>query len=348
MPRVALHIDRSVALAGLAGGMCLVNAPGGSILVSPAAAQDVVSISVEFHIALEPFGTCNHRARFGEVWVPAHRPASWRPYTVGHWVYTEPYGWYWIEDSDESDWGWIAYHYGRWYDDPDEGWVWIAGDAWSPAWIEWREGYDVIAWAPLPPDPVIVEIEVRPECWIFVQARDVVAPRIDTVVLPVHESVVYLQRTRVVNRTVMERDHNLAVNPGIPGRRGSNMRDHRAWQWCRNMRDDRVRSCNCDRRRIGMDRSRWRAGRAMRGRCGAAAAWCQPLLRGMRRYQSEASRFAARQWFLRRDRSIRSQHRPVRFVLHARRGKSLAPSVERKPALPPPILGVNLDCARSG
>ena len=130
MPRIALHIARSVALAGLAGGVCLMNSPNGSILISPAAAQEVVSVSVEFHIALEPFGAWHHHARFGEVWVPAYRPAGWRPYTVGHWVYTETYGWYWIEDSDEADWGWITYHYGRWYDDPDEGWVWIAGDDW--------------------------------------------------------------------------------------------------------------------------------------------------------------------------------------------------------------------------
>jgi hypothetical protein len=216
MPRIALHIARSVVLAGLAGGVCLLNTPSRPSLVSPAAAQDIVSIAVEFHIALEPFGTWRHHARFGEVWIPDHRPAGWRPYTVGHWVCTETYGWYWIEDSDESDWGWITYHYGRWYDDPDDGWIWIVDDVWSPAWIEWREGDDVVGWAPLPPDPVIVELDARPECWIFVRVTDFVAPRIDTVVLPVHESVVYLQRTTVVNRTVVVNDRHLAVNPGIP------------------------------------------------------------------------------------------------------------------------------------
>ena len=216
MPRDVLHIARSIALAGLAGGVCLMNSPNGSILISPAAAQEVVSVSVEFHIALEPFGAWHHHARFGEVWVPAYRPAGWRPYTVGHWVYTETYGWYWIEDSDEADWGWITYHYGRWYDDPDEGWVWIAGDDWSPAWTEWREGDDVIGWAPLPPDPVVVELDSRPEYWIFVRVRDFIAPRIDRVCFPVHESAVYVQRTVVVNRTVVVRDDHLAVNPGIP------------------------------------------------------------------------------------------------------------------------------------
>jgi hypothetical protein len=215
MLRIALRIARSVVLAGLAGGVCLLNTPSGPILFSPAAAQDVVSISVEFHIALEPFGSWHHHVRFGEVWIPDHRPAGWRPYTIGHWVYTETYGWYWIEDSDETDWGWITYHYGRWYDDPDDGWIWIVDDVWSPAWIEWREGDDVVGWAPLPPEPVIVELDERPECWIFVRVSDFVAPRVDTVVLPVHESVVDLQRTTVVNRTVVVSDRHLAVNPGI-------------------------------------------------------------------------------------------------------------------------------------
>src|ERR1700720_4336109 len=82
MPRIALHIARSVALAGLAGGVCLMNSPNGSILISPVAAQEVVSVSVEFHIALEPFGAWHLHAGFAEPWGQAYPPAGCPPSTV--------------------------------------------------------------------------------------------------------------------------------------------------------------------------------------------------------------------------------------------------------------------------
>jgi uncharacterized protein DUF6600 len=60
-----------------------------------------VSVSSEFRVALEPYGKFRRHSRWGEVWVPAHVARDWRPYTVGNWVYTNDYGWYW-NAADES------------------------------------------------------------------------------------------------------------------------------------------------------------------------------------------------------------------------------------------------------
>src|SRR5947209_1406211 len=95
-------------------------------------AQSQVSGSVQFHNALQPYGRWQQHSRYGEVWIPGNRRANWRPYTVGRWAYTQDWGWYWVADRAEADWGWITYHYGRWALDPDFGWIWVAGDEWGP------------------------------------------------------------------------------------------------------------------------------------------------------------------------------------------------------------------------
>jgi hypothetical protein len=203
-------------MACFAWGAVLVAVPGGWDGIGPAAAQQRVSVAADFRGALEPYGAWHHNRRFGEVWVPASRRVNWRPYTVGHWVYTETYGWYWVEDIEEADWGWITYHYGRWYLDPDDGWIWIMGDEWSPGWVDWRYGEQVIGWAPLAPAGVAVEVEERPEFWAFARGRDFVAPRLDRVLLAPQEARNDFQRTALVNRPVELRDRHFAVNPGIP------------------------------------------------------------------------------------------------------------------------------------
>src|ERR1700686_888430 len=110
MARIMSRLARAAMLSGIAAGALAMSVPAGSILVSPAAAQAAVKVSAGFRGRPEPFGRARHHARFGEGWVPAHRSHNWRPYTVGHWVYTETYGWYWVEAVEEADWGWITYH----------------------------------------------------------------------------------------------------------------------------------------------------------------------------------------------------------------------------------------------
>jgi hypothetical protein len=186
--------------------------------LAPAHAQ----VSAEFQSALEPYGSWQLHPRFGEVWVPYDLPPGWRPYTYGRWVYTEEWGWYWVSDEEEADWGWVAFHYGRWAHDRRLGWFWVPGDEWGPAWVDWRRGDDYVGWAPLPPDEAIYEYGNDPAYWIFLPPRYLVAPRVRTYFLPPQRTVVVFRRTVIVNRTVRleHRDHRrrFAVNPGIaPG-----------------------------------------------------------------------------------------------------------------------------------
>src|SRR5258708_1011139 len=139
MPRILFRVARAALLIGIAAG-ALLSTPAGWGPVTPAAAQERASALADFRLALGPHGTWRHHAKFGDVWIPANRGHNWRPYTAGHWVYTDDYGWYWVEATQEADWGWIAYHYGHWYRDPDLSWFWIPGDEWAPAWVDWRQG----------------------------------------------------------------------------------------------------------------------------------------------------------------------------------------------------------------
>ncbi|HEY2775864.1 MAG TPA: DUF6600 domain-containing protein [Candidatus Binatia bacterium] len=112
-----------------------------------AAAYYEVDESV-FRDALSSQGTWVQTADFGWAWYPAYRPAGWRPYTLGHWAWTDDGQWLWVSDEP---FGWATYHYGRWYLDPAYGWIWIPGNVWAPAWVDWRECDDFIGWAPLGP-----------------------------------------------------------------------------------------------------------------------------------------------------------------------------------------------------
>src|SRR4029078_211720 len=211
--RLALAVIACIAVVA-----CTLSASVTIATLTPAHAQ----VSAEFKSALEPYGSWQPHPRFGEVWVPYDLPPGWRPYTYGRWVYTEEWGWYWVSDEEEADWGWVAFHYGRWADDRRIGWFWVPGDEWGPAWVDWRRGDDYVGWAPLPPDEVVYEYGNYPAYWIFLPPRYLVAPRVRTYFLPPQRTVVVFRRTVIVNRTVRleHRDHRggFAVNPGIaPG-----------------------------------------------------------------------------------------------------------------------------------
>jgi hypothetical protein len=174
----------------------------------PAAAQ----VLVEFRTALEPYGSFQRVAHWGEVWVP-NVARDWRPYTIGRWVYSDDYGWYWVSDAPEAPWGWIAFHYGRWVWIEDVGWAWVPGRDWGPAWVDWRRGGGYVGWAPLPPDDVAVEIRDEPQYWVFCRPSDFLATNIATVFI--EPEPVLLRETVVVNETVVIHDRGFAVNPGI-------------------------------------------------------------------------------------------------------------------------------------
>jgi len=215
-------IGRSLRIsAGALAGMLAFTsiAPTGlPRLAAPAFAQAPGPISgpaqeqIDFEAALEGYGHWVRHPRLGDVWVPDNVPQDWQPYRIGHWVYTDDWGWYW--NSDE-DFGWVTYHYGRWYFDRQIGWVWIPDDEWGPAWVNWRQGDDYVGWAATPPDP-FVEEEEDPDAYMFVRAGDLLAPQVYMVFIPYRERRDYYGRSVLVNRTIYFADRRGAVNPGIP------------------------------------------------------------------------------------------------------------------------------------
>jgi hypothetical protein len=199
------------AVTALALLMTALAAPIALGALSPAVAQ----VSEEFQLALGPYGTWHQDPRFGDIWIPGGRPRGWSPYQVGHWVYTDDWGWYWVSDDDEADWGWVAYHYGRWAFDRRIGWFWVPGDDWAPAWVDWRYSDDYVGWSPLPPDDLVDEYDAEPAYWLFVPPRYMTAPRLRGYYVPTQRRAAVLRSSRVVNRTVAVNGARLAVNPGI-------------------------------------------------------------------------------------------------------------------------------------
>ena len=163
-----------------------------SWVVEPAHAQ--ARVRSEFRQALSPYGEWRHSKRWGDVWTPRIH-AGWRPYTVGRWIYTDDWGWYWVAGEPEAQWGWVVYHYGRWALDPDLGWIWVPDDTWGPSWVMWRQGTEQLGWAPMPPESLLVDYRDESDVWIFVQPQEFFATDIASVLLPVDQIDVPFQNT---------------------------------------------------------------------------------------------------------------------------------------------------------
>jgi hypothetical protein len=113
------------------------------------------------------------------VSVTAGTPAVYTPYTNGQWVNTDA-GWYFKAATPYEE---TTCHYGRWVYSPSLGWIWVPGRVWSPAWVEWRENDDYIAWAPVPPSVYIVNDVLRPviideDRYIIVDKKHFVEPSV--------------------------------------------------------------------------------------------------------------------------------------------------------------------------
>jgi hypothetical protein len=155
-----------------------------------------------FHQRLSPYGRWETHASYGEVWRP-RVAAGWRPYTTGHWVYTD-YGWTWA--ADES-WGWAPFHYGRWYQDASLGWGWVPGNVWAPAWVDWRNGGGYVGWAALPPEAGFstgvgvsfggfdLNAALVPSYYCFVPERSILEPRLGTFLVSPTRNVEILRGT---------------------------------------------------------------------------------------------------------------------------------------------------------
>jgi len=164
-----------------------------------------------FYRKLDPYGDWMETGDYGYVFQPrqAAQSRDWRPYTNGHWVYTDA-GWTWI--SDEK-FGWATYHYGRWIRLRSVGWVWVPGEQWAPAWVSWRKGGEYVGWAPLPPEAQFDRqtgihnwadnyYDIGPEQYAFVPANEFGRKLSPREIVPVDRNVTIINQTTNVTNIV--------------------------------------------------------------------------------------------------------------------------------------------------
>jgi hypothetical protein len=159
----------------------------------------------QFREALAPYGEWVQVVDYGYGWTPSGLPLGWRPYTDGHWEYTQ-YGATWVSDWE---WGWAPFHYGRWtYDAFSRRWIWIPGRRWAPAWVAWRYGNGWAGWAPLPPrarwrrhggiDPAAIALQPGDYC--FVEQSRIIEPGLRHQIAPLSRGAELMSLTRDVTR----------------------------------------------------------------------------------------------------------------------------------------------------
>src|SRR5215468_5370373 len=94
----------------------------------------------------------------------------------GHWFDDPTYGYVWQPDAAVSDEHWRPYSDGHWAY-TDRGWTWVS----------WRQGNDHVGWAPLPPEvednsQIRVEgwadnyYDIGPSAYVFVSIADLARP----------------------------------------------------------------------------------------------------------------------------------------------------------------------------
>ncbi len=172
--------------------------------------EDTGSYST-FYRKLDPYGDWMETGDYGYVFQPrqATQAGNWRPYTNGHWVYTDA-GWTWI--SNEK-FGWATYHYGRWIRLRSVGWVWVPGEQWAPAWVSWRKGGDFVGWAPLPPEAQFDRqtgirnwadnyYDIGPDQYAFVPANEFGRKLSSNEILPTARNVTIINQTTNITNIV--------------------------------------------------------------------------------------------------------------------------------------------------
>jgi hypothetical protein len=78
---------------------------------------------------LDAAGRWGYDPQYGNVWTPTAVPQGWAPYSAGQWVWSDFYGWTWV---DAAPWGWAPFHYGSWYLRAGFGWSWYPGLRYGP------------------------------------------------------------------------------------------------------------------------------------------------------------------------------------------------------------------------
>ncbi|MBA2436319.1 MAG: hypothetical protein H0V54_14785 [Chthoniobacterales bacterium] len=186
------------------------NEPASSPARASAPAAETGSYSI-FYRKLDPYGDWMETSDYGYVFQPrqATQARDWRPYTNGHWVYTDA-GWTWI--SDEK-FGWATYHYGRWVRLRSVGWVWVPGEQWAPAWVSWRKGGGYVGWAPLPPEAQFDRqtgirnwadnyYDIGPDQYAFVPANEFGRKLTSREILPTERNVTIINQTTNITNIV--------------------------------------------------------------------------------------------------------------------------------------------------
>jgi len=186
---------------------------GGSPIVSGLQQED----TSYFYDRLSPYGSWVSLNPYGNVWTPRHMGYRWRPYSDGHWVWTDD-GWTWIANEE---WGDIPFHYGRWDWDNDIGWFWVPGTVWGPAWVTWRSNDQYMGWAPLPPGIEFsagmnfnsLSINIPLNFWVFIQGPHFQDQNLNPYVLPFERNQTIVNSTSMHNNIYTR--NNRIINEGI-------------------------------------------------------------------------------------------------------------------------------------
>jgi hypothetical protein len=184
--------------------------------------EDVTDLAY-FRHAVDNGGEWQTHARYGDVFVPKVS-ADWRPYTVGHWVYSDAYGWTWISDEP---FGWATYHYGRWTREDAQGWMWIPGGDWGPSWVVWRQTDDAIGWAALPPsakftggrlslDANAIDNASFEQSWVFIRPRYFARAQMSRYLRPAHWNKDLVDRSQARLGYARDDQTGQILNRGIP------------------------------------------------------------------------------------------------------------------------------------
>ena len=103
--------------------------------------QSYVSPEMTGAEELDRYGRWSQDAEYGPLWFPQDVGPGWAPYTMGRWLWVEPWGWTWV---DAAPWGFAPFHYGRWVQRGSR-WGWAPGryehrPVYAPALVGWVGG----------------------------------------------------------------------------------------------------------------------------------------------------------------------------------------------------------------
>lgn len=151
-------------------------------------------------------------------------PTTYVPYSNGQWVNTEQ-GWYFQAPTPYEE---VVHHYGRWTNSPEVGWVWVPGRVWSPAWVDWKQDDEYVAWSPLPPGSYIVNDQIinpplYDDRYVVVEKRYFVEPELYKYHVVENKKKIIIQELRkvdgvmVVNHRVINKGPEVSVIESVLG-----------------------------------------------------------------------------------------------------------------------------------